>query len=252
MNAVQTYNKPSADYAEKLASSIHLLRDQIALAPGAWIQAHSLGAEDIVVSHLLQQAGLLAKVSVFVLDTGALHAETLALIGQVEAHLGVAIRRYQPDQEQVVQFVHRHGERAMYDSIALRKACCEVRKLRPLAQALQGQTGWITGLRRDQSQARADVRAVDALDGLIKLSPLADWTWGDVWHCIASHALPYNALHDAFYPSIGCAPCTRAISLGEDFRAGRWWWETSSTKECGLHRHPPSSMPTPSPTHTAK
>ena len=240
MKASVTHNKPSEDYAAKYTASVQALRDQVRLNPGDWTQAHSLGAEDMVVSHLLQEAGLLPAVSMFVLDTGVLHTETLALISQVEAHFGVAMRRFQPDTQQVVHFVQRHGERAMYESIALRKACCDLRKMQPLAQALQGQTGWITGLRREQSLARADVPLLDRSAALLKLNPLADWTWGDVWHCIATRALPYNALHDAFYPSIGCAPCTRAISLGEDFRAGRWWWETASAKECGLHVQAPA------------
>ncbi len=235
MNAAEIYDKPSVDYEAKLFHSLQLLKEHVDLSRGRWTQAHSMGAEDIVVSHLLKQAQLLPAVSIFVLDTGALHPETRALMSRVETYFDVEIRRYQPDPAQVVRFVQRYGERAMYESLELRKACCDIRKMQPLALALQGQTGWITGLRQAQSQARSDVRAVDATGGLIKLSPLADWTWGDVWHCIATHALPYNALHDAFYPSIGCAPCTRAISLGEDFRAGRWWWETTGAKECGLH-----------------
>ena len=114
-----------------------------------------------------------------------------------------------------------------------------MRKLEPLGRALQGQKAWITGLRREQSQARAEVAAqeADVTNGvpILKLNPLVDWTWGDVWHYIATHQVDYNPLHDQFFPSIGCAPCTRAISLGEDFRAGRWWWEDENAKECGLH-----------------
>ncbi len=123
----------------------------------------------------------------------------------------------------------------MYKSVELRKACCHIRKVEPLERALAGQRAWITGLRREQSNARAEVPLVDASAERIKFNPLADWTWGDVWHYIAAHEVDYNPLHDQFYPSIGCAPCTRAISLGEDFRAGRWWWENSDAKECGLH-----------------
>jgi phosphoadenosine phosphosulfate reductase len=123
--------------------------------------------------------------------------------------------------------------------MANRKACCGIRKLEPLGHALQGQKAWVTGLRREQSQARAEVASVEAdvSNGvaITKLNPLVDWTWGDVWHYIALHKVDYNPLHDQFFPSIGCAPCTRAISLGEDFRAGRWWWEDETAKECGLH-----------------
>ncbi len=134
----------------------------------------------------------------------------------------------------------RHkGQNSIYDSIALRKECCGIRKMEPLARALAGQKAWITGLRREQSNARAEVPLIDesevASKGLTKFNPLADWSWGDVWHYIAQNQVDYNPLHDQFFPSIGCVPCTRAISLGEEFRAGRWWWEDESAKECGLH-----------------
>ena len=180
---------------------------------------------------------------VFVLDTGALHAETLALLDQLAAqqarHPHAPLTVYRPVRESVVQFVAREGRDAMYKSIDLRKACCGVRKMEPLARALHGQAGWVTGLRREQSGARAEVPLIDRAEEeskrLLKYNPLADWTWGDVWHYIGRHQVPYNPLHDQFYPSIGCAPCTRAISLGEDFRAGRWWWEDEAAKECGLH-----------------
>jgi phosphoadenosine phosphosulfate reductase len=124
----------------------------------------------------------------------------------------------------------------MYRSVALRKACCGVRKLEPLSRMLAGRSAWVTGLRREQSNARGDVplHARDT-EGRLKLNALAEWSWGDVWHYIATHDVPYNALHDRHYPSIGCAPCTRAIAVGEEFRAGRWWWEDESLKECGLH-----------------
>jgi phosphoadenosine phosphosulfate reductase len=146
---------------------------------------------------------------------------------------------YRPVQQSVVHFVGREGKDAMYKSVELRKACCHIRKVEPLERALAGKRAWITGLRREQSNARAEVPLVDMSDkattGRIKFNPLADWTWGDVWHYIGLNRVDYNPLHDQFYPSIGCAPCTRAISLGEDFRAGRWWWEDESAKECGLH-----------------
>jgi phosphoadenosine phosphosulfate reductase len=133
----------------------------------------------------------------------------------------------------------REGKEAMYKSIDLRKACCSIRKMEPLSRALAGQKAWLTGLRREQSGARAEVPLIDTTEqttkGLLKFNPLANWTWGDVWHYIALNQVAYNPLHDQFFPSIGCAPCTRAISLGEDFRAGRWWWEDEAAKECGLH-----------------
>jgi phosphoadenosine phosphosulfate reductase len=123
--------------------------------------------------------------------------------------------------------------------MALRKECCGIRKMEPLARALKGQRAWITGLRQEQSNARAEVPLLDtseeATKNLAKFNPLARWAWGDVWHYIAKNQVDYNPLHDQFFPSIGCAPCTRAISLGEEFRAGRWWWEDEAAKECGLH-----------------
>jgi phosphoadenosine phosphosulfate reductase len=176
-------------------------------------------------------------IAVATLETGQLHAETLALIPAIEQRYGLRVEVYRPVQSSVVHFVRQHGERAMYDSVALRKACCGVRKLEPLSRMLAGREAWISGLRREQSNTRAVVPFTQMDDqGRTKYSPLADWSWADVWHYIETHDVPYNALHDAFMPSIGCAPCTRAIAVGEDFRAGRWWWEASS-KECGLHVH---------------
>jgi phosphoadenosine phosphosulfate reductase len=247
MTATQLHNKPSADHAAKLALTRNLLR-QIAEDHGAEgaeplvVQANSLGAEDMVVNHLIRQMGL--PIPMFVLETGALHAETLALLDRLQGAERAAgrppVQVLRPAQEAVVQFVAREGQEAMYKSIALRKACCGIRKMEPLGRALAGKEAWITGLRKEQSDARSDVNLVDRSDPkAIKYNPLADWTWGDVWHYIATYGVDYNPLHDQFYPSIGCAPCTRAIALGEDFRAGRWWWEDESAKECGLHAQSP-------------
>lgn len=238
MNAIELHRKPSADYAAKVERAIALLREQAAQHPRL-TQASSLGAEDIVVTQLLHLAGV--KASVFVLDTGKLHPETLALIPLLERRYGQAVRVFRPREEAVVHFVRQHGEQAMYQSIELRKGCCDIRKMEPLSRALAGHDGWITGLRREQSNARAEVAEVVQEPARVKISPLVDWTWGDVWAFIAEHALDYNALHDRFFPSIGCEPCTRAISLGEDFRAGRWWWEQEGAKECGLHVQPTTS-----------
>jgi phosphoadenosine phosphosulfate reductase len=142
-------------------------------------------------------------------------------------------------QTSVIQFVRDKGQDAIYKTMALRKECCGIRKMEPLARALKGQRAWITGLRQEQSTARAEVPLLDiseeATKNLAKFNPLSRWTWGDVWHYIAENQVDYNPLHDQFFPSIGCAPCTRAISLGEEFRAGRWWWEDEAAKECGLH-----------------
>ena len=156
------------------------------------------------------------------LDTGALHVQTLALKDTLEQHYQREVKVYRPDAAHLAQFVAQNGTKAMYQSVALRKACCQVRKLEPLQQMLAGQAGWITGLRQEQSDARAHVDAVQDdtqphAQPRVKISPLKDWNLGDVWHYVQLHGVPYNPLHDAFYPSIGCEPCTRAITPGETF-----------------------------------
>jgi phosphoadenosine phosphosulfate reductase len=242
--ATEQHARPSVDFADKLSTTRELLRTSVThYSPLK--QASSLGAEDVVITHLINVLGL--DIPVFVLDTGALHNETLALLERTQAHSKAPIEVYRPEHEAVIRFVRERGQDAIYRSIDERKACCEVRKLEPLQRALQGQRAWITGLRREQSANRGAVELIDKSElttqGRIKLNPLADWTWGDVWHYIATQAVDYNPLHDEFFPSIGCAPCTRAISLGEDFRAGRWWWEDEAAKECGLHATQPQDKP---------
>jgi phosphoadenosine phosphosulfate reductase len=233
MSAVALHAMPSRDFEAKLAETQALLI-RAAAESGPLKQASSLGAEDVVITHLINSLEL--DIPVFVLETGMLHAETLALLERTQASSRAAVEVYRPVQESVVQFVAREGKEAMYRSIELRKACCGIRKMEPLERALTGQKAWITGLRREQSNARAEVPLVDTGDAKrVKFNPLANWTWGDVWHYISVNHVDYNPLHDQFYPSIGCAACTRAISLGEDFRAGRWWWEDEAAKECGLH-----------------
>ena len=233
MGAIDLHARPSKDFEAKLAQTQQLLvRAASEFTPLK--QASSLGAEDVVLTHLVNSLQL--DIPVFVLETGALHPETVQLLERTQAASRAPVEVYRPVDEAVVQFVTREGKDAMYRSIELRKACCQVRKLEPLERALAGQKAWITGLRREQSNARAEVPLIDTADAKrIKLNPLADWTWGDVWHYIGVNQVDYNPLHDQFFPSIGCAPCTRAISLGEDFRAGRWWWEDEAAKECGLH-----------------
>jgi len=232
MGAISLYAKASPDFAQKPVRSIALLQSAAA-SYSPLTQASSLGAEDMVVTHLLQKASISS--SVFVLDTGMLHAETLALVGRIEERYTRRVDIYQPDLDTASGFVENHGPNAMYKSLALRKGCCHIRKMEPLERALAGKKGWVTGLRREQSNARAEVHDIEHQDGRAKINPLADWTWGDVWHYIALNDIPFNPLHDQFFPSIGCAPCTRAVTLGEDFRSGRWWWEQESAKECGLH-----------------
>ncbi|MES2938129.1 MAG: phosphoadenylyl-sulfate reductase [Pseudomonadota bacterium] len=236
MNAIDLHARASKDFEDKLARTQQLLcRAAAEFSP--LTQASSLGAEDVVITHLINSLEL--DIPVFVLDTGMLHKETLDLLARTLATSRAPVNVYQPVQESVIHFVDREGKDPMYRSIELRKACCHIRKVEPLERALAGQRAWITGLRREQSAARAEVPLIDTSDeaqtGRAKVNPLADWTWGDVWHYIQVNKVDYNPLHDQFYPSIGCAPCTRAISLGEDFRAGRWWWEDEAAKECGLH-----------------
>ena len=234
--ATELLAKASTDFAAKLLETQALLQ-RAAAEFSPVTQASSLGAEDVVITHLINRMQL--NLPVFVLETGALHTETLALLERTQAHSQAPIQVFRPVQSSVMAFVRERGQDAMYQSIELRKACCQVRKLEPLGRALQGQRGWITGLRQEQSTARAQVPLIDesevASKNLYKFNPLARWTWGDVWHYIADNGVDYNPLHDQFFPSIGCAPCTRAISLGEEFRAGRWWWEDEAAKECGLH-----------------
>ncbi len=233
-SAIALYARHTTGYDQRVAAAVAALRQAQAEHPGTLVQATSLGAEDMVITDLLRRHGL--NVPVATLETGVLHAETVALIDRMQAHYGLKVDLFKPAQEAVVNFVREHGERAMYDSIALRKACCGVRKLEPLSRLLAGRTAWITGLRREQSDARGQVQAIEPDgNGRTKVSPLVDWSWADVWHYIATHRVPHNPLHDAFMPSIGCAPCTRAIAVGEPFRAGRWWWEDEAAKECGLH-----------------
>ena len=237
MSALTLYAKASADFEAKLAETKAILISA-AQTFSPLTQASSLGAEDMVITHLLGETGIAC--SVFVLDTGMLHAQTLALIAQIEARYARQVLVFRPQAEVATAFVSARGDKAMYESVELRKQCCGIRKMEPLGRALAGHKGWLTGLRREQSNARAEVQFVEhELIGQsgkrAKVNPLARWTTGDVWHFMALHSIPYNSLHDEFFPSIGCAPCTRAVTLGEDMRSGRWWWEQESAKECGLH-----------------
>lgn len=204
--------------------------------------ASSLGAEDQVLLALLDESlGTLGLPSyaleVFTLDTGRLHQETLDLLAENRKRFRVPIRVYFPDTAGVESLVATQGVNGFYDSLENRKSCCQVRKILPLKRALAGRTGWMTGQRRDQSVTRGKLEVVEWDEGnrLYKLNPLADWSNDQVWEFIRSRNLPYNALHDQGFPSIGCAPCTRAVKPGEDLRAGRWWWEQPEHKECGLH-----------------
>jgi phosphoadenosine phosphosulfate reductase len=201
--------------------------------------ASSFGAEDMVVLDLIARDGL--GIEIFTLDTGRLPKETHALIANVRKRYGLSIQVYQPWPDSVEAFVEQHGVDGFYDGVEQRKACCTVRKVEPLRRALAKKKAWITGLRRDQADSRAAVSEteLDPAHGIWKFSPLADWSEEDVWTYLRTNHVPYNALHDKGYPSIGCDPCTRAIKKGEHPRAGRWWWEQDGArKECGLHEIP--------------
>ena len=196
----------------------------------------SLGLEDQVLTHMVHT--IQPETKVFTLDTGRLFPETYDLIDRTSRKFKLNIQVLFPDQEEVETMVANKGVNLFYDSIENRKLCCGIRKLKPLARALNGLDVWITGLRKDQSITRNDLKMVewDEINKLIKLNPLINWTEKIVWDYIQKHNVPYNPLHKKGFASIGCQPCTRAILKGEDIRAGRWWWENPDTKECGLHQ----------------
>jgi len=234
--AIARHARALPGFDERVAASLARLQAAAQAHAGRIVQASSLGAEDMVITDLIARHRL--PVAVATLDTGALHDQTLALMPRIAERYGIAVERYSPRADDVAAFVAEHGALAMRQSIGLRKACCGLRKLEPLKRMLDGRNAWITGMRREQSNDRGDVPFTETdANNREKLSPLADWAWADVWHYIAQNDVPYNPLHDDFFPSIGCAPCTRAVALGEDFRAGRWWWEQDGAKECGLHAH---------------
>ena len=200
--------------------------------------ATSLGKEDMVLTDLIGRHGL--PIQIFTLDTGKLHTETLALLADVRVRYAIEIERVVPTQEDLDLLAAQQPFDAIYDSVAARRACCDARKVRPLARALAGANAWITGQRRAQSITRAHLPLSehDAAHNIEKLNPLALWTSEEVDFFLEYNHVPINALHAQGYPSIGCAPCTRAIAPGEDERAGRWWWEQAEHKECGLHNNP--------------
>ncbi len=227
--------------AANVDAALAVLRDAASLAPAAF--STSFGAEDMVVLDLIRRHQL--RIDVFTLDTGRLPEETYALMQQVEERYGRCFDTLYPDQLALQRLVARDGINGFYACVENRKACCAVRKVEPLARALVGKRAWITGLRAQQSATRAQLaaREHDPVHELEKFNPLHDWSESQVWDYLRGNGVPYNALHDRFYPSIGCAPCTRAVAVGEDIRAGRWWWENAEGKECGLHPRGPKTIP---------
>lgn len=218
-----------------IEARIQLIADSI---NGPVAFSTSLGLEDQAVLHAIASVG--AAIDIFTLDTGRHFPETLDTIEATAQRYGLKIRVIAPTASSLEALVARDGINGFRASVEARKACCDVRKVRPLRRALAGVNGWVTGLRREQSSGRGGVpfAAIDAEFGLTKLNPIADWSLSDLEAYIAAHDIPVNPLHARGFASIGCQPCTRAISVGEDIRAGRWWWESLDGKECGLHNRP--------------
>jgi phosphoadenosine phosphosulfate reductase len=198
--------------------------------------ANSFGAEDVALMHIIAKHA--PNIRVFTLDTGRLNDETYQVMESTRfKYPDMPIEVMFPDAAKVEALTREKGFFSFRESVELRKECCAIRKVQPLKRALSDASAWMTGLRRDQSVTRTDTPVIewDEGNGMIKVNPLIDWTNDDVWAYIRANNLPYNKLHDQHYPSIGCAPCTRAVKPGEDIRAGRWWWENPEYKECGLH-----------------
>jgi phosphoadenosine phosphosulfate reductase len=199
-------------------------------------KASSFGAEGVAVIDMMMKIN--PKARIFTLDTGRLNQETYDVMDEIRNKYNVNIEVMFPDQNEVEQMVRVNGMNLFYQSIGNRKLCCGIRKVHPMNKMLATLDGWITGLRNDQTHNRADAKKIEIDDqhnGIIKINPIVDWNWEQTWDYIKKNNVPYNKLHDKGYSSIGCEPCTRAIKSGEPLRAGRWWWETDSEKECGLH-----------------
>ena len=202
------------------------------------VLASSLSAEDMVITDAILRLGL--PIGIFTLDTGRLHGDTLRVIEAVWERYRYSITVHQPDPQATLEYVRHFGRDGFYRSQELRQRCCEIRKVEPLRRALAGKRAWITGLRRGQSAGRGELpaQAFDPVHGIEKFSPLAAWTEDEVWAYVRSFDVPYNALYEQGYRSIGCAPCSRPVAPWEDARAGRWWWESAEARECGLHVGP--------------
>lgn len=202
--------------------------------------ASSFGAEDVAVIDMMVKVDK-NRTRVFTLETGRLNQETYDVMDAIRARYSIQIEAFFPDQKEVEGMIRSKGMNLMYESVENRKFCCEIRKVHSLNRALSNLDGWITGLRKDQVATRSTTKKIeiDAVHGgIVKLNPIADWSSDMVWDYIRKNNIPYNALHDKGFPSIGCEPCTRAVQPGEDPRAGRWWWENAAAKECGLHFDP--------------
>ena len=229
VNELQTELK-----GKEIAEQLRILVNRF---PGEVVFSTSFGLEDQAITYFIVSNKL--PVKIFTLDTGRIFPETYSTWSRTVEKYNVSIAAYYPDALILQDFITAKGPNSFYESVDNRKQCCHIRKVEPLQRALKGNKIWITGIRAEQSNNRNDMPMVewDEINQIIKFHPLLSWTWGQVKQYVSRNDVPYNPLHDKGFVSIGCAPCTRAIKPGEDFRAGRWWWEDSTKKECGLHIH---------------
>jgi phosphoadenosine phosphosulfate reductase len=223
-----------ATLAANIDSSLLLLRQAVS-EYGSVVYANSLGSEAMVLTDLIWT--YVPQIDIVSIDTGRLPEETLGLLERLERRYDRRIKVYYPDASSIERYVRENGINGFYNSLGQRLSCCEIRKVEPFRRAVAGYSAWVTGVRREQSETRRHTLPIerDAQVGIAKISPLLDWTDEQIWSYINAHKLFYSPLHDRGYPSIGCAPCTRAIEPGQDRRAGRWWWEQPDSRECGLH-----------------
>lgn len=236
MNPPLSFDIGALNHELERASPQDILRRALALFGDGLVIASSFSVEDTALIDMA--VALEPRVKVFTLDTGRLPEETYHVIDRVRARYRVEVVSYFPDTSAVERLVTLKGPSSFYDSVDNRKECCRIRKVEPLRRALAGKRAWATGLRREQSVTRKDLKPFEldeASGGLVKVSPLAAWSHDELWAYVKERNVPYNKLHDQGYPSIGCAPCTRAVGPDDDVRAGRWWWESPDSKECGLH-----------------
>lgn len=227
MENFEEFEKKNAK--EILEWALDKFKDKVALSC-------SFGAEDVVLVDILIKIN--QKARIFTLDTGRLPQETYEVMDKIRKKYNIKIEVFYPDTKSIEKMVEEYGPNLFYNSIELRKLCCNIRKIQPLDRALSNLSAWICGLRREQSVTRTEIKKVEidsTHNSILKINPLADWAEKQVWDYIKENDVPYNALHDKNFPSIGCEACTRAVKAGEDVRAGRWWWESPEHKECGLH-----------------
>ena len=238
MNTLTETQNP-VEFAAGLIRTASSPEEALAILASAYeekiVFSTSFGLEDQIITHLIFENNI--PIKVFTLDTGRMFNETYSVWNKTISRYGKPIETYYPQAQAVEQLVSQKGPLSFYESVENRKECCFIRKVEPLNRALAGQQCWVTGIRAEQSANRTGMTDLewDEAHQLVKFHPLFDWTFEQVKAYVKQHNIPYNVLHDRGFPSIGCSPCTRAVQEGEDFRAGRWWWEDTSKKECGLH-----------------